>query len=181
MSPCDRFPAYADVVGRTKTQPNGALMDEQLDIDLAVLTIQSEHEYHAKAGEYLTSHLLADFRKCPLLYAKRLEGLAERRDTPAYTLVRRTLAMAAPRAGLEGSIYAGLERLTERLLGKEWRRDDGALVRIDRCLIDANWGQCTDLVYRFCRQSRFANVLLPAHGRYVGAAATFGFDPVFGR
>ena len=88
MTPCDRFPAHADVVGRTKTQPNGALMDEQLDIDLNVLICESEHEYHAKAGEYLTSHLLADFRKCPLLHSKRLEGLVERRDTPAYTLGR---------------------------------------------------------------------------------------------
>jgi len=61
--------------------------------------------------------------------------------------IRRTLARAAPRAGLEGSIYAGLERLTERTVGKEWRRDDGAMVRIDRCLIDANWGQSSDVVF----------------------------------
>jgi hypothetical protein len=27
------------------------------------------------------------------------------------------------------------------------------MVRIDRCLIDANWGQSTDVVYQFCRQS----------------------------
>ena len=25
-------------------------------------------------------------------------------------------------------------------------------MRIDRCLIDANWGQSTDVVYQFCRQ-----------------------------
>src|SRR5690606_7911661 len=68
--------------------------------------------------------------------------------------VRRTLAQASPRAGLEGSIYAGLERLTEATLGREWRRDDGAMVRIDRCLIDANWGSSTDVVYQFCRQSK---------------------------
>jgi len=85
--------------------------------------------------------------------------------------VRRTLGAAAPRAGLEGSIYAGLERLTEAMLGREWRRDDGAMVRIDRCLIDANWGQSSDVVYQFCRQSRFSGVLLPSHGRYVGASS----------
>jgi len=32
-------------------------------------------------------------------------------------------------------------------------RDDGAMMRIGRCLIDANWGQSTDVVYQFCRQS----------------------------
>ena len=85
--------------------------------------------------------------------------------------MRYTLAMAAPRAGLEGALYAGLERLVDSKLGREWRRDDGALVRIDRCLIDANWGQSTDVVYQFCRQSRFASVVLPSHGRYVGASS----------
>ncbi|HNQ21772.1 MAG TPA: phage terminase large subunit family protein [Phycisphaerae bacterium] len=51
------------------------------------------------------------------------------------------------------------------------RRDDGARVRIDRCLIDANWGQSSDVVYQFCRQSKFAGVVLPSHGRYVGASS----------
>jgi hypothetical protein len=85
--------------------------------------------------------------------------------------VHRTLAMAAPRAGLEGAIYAGLERLTQRTVGKEWRRDDGAMVRIDCCLIDANWGQSSDVVYQFCRQSPHAAVVVPSHGRYVGASS----------
>jgi phage terminase large subunit GpA-like protein len=92
---------------------------------------------------------------------------------PYFTLrdVRRTLASAAPKAGLEGQIYAGLEKLTEELLGRRWRRDDGADLRIERCLIDANWGQSTDVVYQFCRQSEHAAVLLPSHGKYVGASS----------
>jgi hypothetical protein len=85
--------------------------------------------------------------------------------------IRRTLATAAPHAGLEGAIYAGLERLTDETLGREWRRDDGAMVRIDRCLVDANWGQSSDLIYQFCRQSKYASVLLPSHGRFVGASS----------
>ncbi|MDX2199590.1 MAG: terminase gpA endonuclease subunit [Phycisphaerae bacterium] len=85
--------------------------------------------------------------------------------------LRHTLAMAAPRAGIEGAIYAGLERLVTRLLEREWRRDDGAMVRVDRCLVDANWGSSSDVVYQFCRQSQHAGVLLPSHGRYVGASS----------
>ena len=85
--------------------------------------------------------------------------------------MRRTLAAAAPRAGVEGAIYAGLERLASSHLAREWRRDDGAMVRIDRCLIDANWGSSTDVVYQFCRQSPHAGVLMPSHGRYVGASS----------
>ncbi len=85
--------------------------------------------------------------------------------------IRHPLAGTASRAGLEGAIYAGLERLTARTVGKEWPRDDGAMVRIDRCLIDANWGQTSDVVYQFCRQSPHAAIVVPSHGRYVGASS----------
>ncbi|MGW8256625.1 MAG: terminase gpA endonuclease subunit [Thermoguttaceae bacterium] len=84
---------------------------------------------------------------------------------------RHTLSLAAPRTGLEGSIYAGLDTLTKEHLGREWRRDDGAAMRIERCLIDANWGNSTDVVYQFCRQSTHSAVLLPSHGRFVGASS----------
>jgi hypothetical protein len=84
---------------------------------------------------------------------------------------RRSLAMSHRGTGLEGSIYAGLEALTKDYLSREWKRDDGAVLRIDRCLVDANWGSSTDVVYQFCRQSRHASVLIPSHGRFVGASS----------
>jgi len=84
---------------------------------------------------------------------------------------RRTLATAKRGAGLEGSIYAGLEALTSEHLGREWRREDGTYLKIARCLIDANWGSSTDVVYQFCRQSPHAAVLMPSHGRFVGASS----------
>jgi hypothetical protein len=92
---------------------------------------------------------------------------------PYFTLrdARLTLAAATQAAGLEGSIYAGLESLTTGFLGREWRRDDGAMLRIERCLIDANWGSSTDVVYQFCRQSAHAGVVMPSHGRFVGASS----------
>jgi len=90
-----------------------------------------------------------------------------------YTLsdARRTLARAKPGAGLEGQIYAGLEALAAQQLGRAYRREDGTEMRVDRCLIDANWGQSTEVVYQFCRQSTFAGVLMPSHGKYVGASS----------
>jgi len=84
---------------------------------------------------------------------------------------QKTLGRDAPGAGLEGSIYAGLERLTDDYLSRSWQRDDGADLRIERCLIDANWGQSTDVVYQFCRQSAHAALVMPSHGRYVGASS----------
>ena len=82
-----------------------------------------------------------------------------------------TLAIAAKGTGLEGSIYAGLEALTKKTLDREWQRDDGAAMRIERCLIDANWGSSTDVVYQFCRQSPHAGIVMPSHGRFVGASS----------
>jgi phage terminase large subunit GpA-like protein len=84
---------------------------------------------------------------------------------------RHTLAMETKNANLEGSIYAGLDALTLDLLSRDWQRDDGAVLRIERCLIDANWGESTDVVYQFCRQSIHAAVVLPSHGKFVGASS----------
>jgi hypothetical protein len=82
-----------------------------------------------------------------------------------------TLQSVAPGVGLEGTILQGLNRLADRLLEKPWQREDGAELRIDRFLIDANWGTSTDVVYQFCRSHKQAALLLPSHGRYVGASS----------
>ena len=79
--------------------------------------------------------------------------------------------LATPGAGLEGSIYAGLEKLCDERLSRVYRREDGAEMKIDRFLIDANWGQSTDVIYQFCRQSKHAGIIIPSHGKYVGASS----------
>ncbi len=92
---------------------------------------------------------------------------------PYFTLrdARPTLAAVTKAGGVEGAIYTGLEQLTADYLAREFRRDDGACLRIERCLIDANWGQSTDVVYQFCRQSAHAAVVMPSHGRFIGASS----------
>jgi phage terminase large subunit GpA-like protein len=82
-----------------------------------------------------------------------------------------TIQAKFPNAGLEGCLYGALSELTDDLLSREWEREDGALLKIERAMIDANWGQSTDVVYQFCRQSQWAGILFPAHGRYVGASS----------
>ena len=91
-----------------------------------------------------------------------------------YTLrdCQRTIQYVAGGAGLEASIYAALEKLTAECFGRTYFREDGAEMRLDRCLIDANWGQMTDVVYQFCRQSVHSSILSPSHGQYVGASST---------
>lgn len=83
--------------------------------------------------------------------------------------VRRTLGDASPKAGLEGSIYAGLDRLCSATMGREWRCESGAAMRVERCLIDANWGDSTNVVYEYARRSPFSANITPSHGRYFGA------------
>jgi len=55
-----------------------------------ILIREPDAEYRAKTGENLTSHLLADFRACPLLYYRKREKLISNEDRPAYLLGRAT-------------------------------------------------------------------------------------------
>jgi hypothetical protein len=81
-----------------------------------------------------------------------------------------TLSDEFPSAGVEGRIYSGLKALTGDICQRVWSRDDGAEMRIERCLIDANWGQSTDTVYEFCRKCAFPSIVMPSHGRGIGAS-----------
>lgn len=74
-------------------------------------------------------------------------------------------------AGLEGRLYAGLEAVARSRLGKEWKIDGGGVMKIEKCLVDANWGKSTDVVYRFCRQNVYSPILTPTHGKYFGASS----------
>jgi len=55
---------------------------------LDFLIRETEAAYRAKAKTHLTSHALADFRRCPLLYRKKQQGLAADEDRPAYFVGR---------------------------------------------------------------------------------------------
>jgi hypothetical protein len=83
---------------------------------------------------------------------------------------KRTLAAVTKAGSMETAVYAGLDVLTNQLQAREWKRDgDGALLKIERMLIDAHYGKLTDTVEKFCQQSPHSAVLLPSHGMYVGA------------
>lgn len=97
--------------------------------------------------------------------------------------IRNTLQEATNAEGLNEAIFAGLETLTENLLGKTeevepgkmqmvartFKRVDGAALSIDRVGIDARWGFSTRVVRRFARESQHAGKIIPTFGQYVGA------------
>ena len=84
--------------------------------------------------------------------------------------IKKTLRRAHPGAGLEGAIYAGLDELTKSLMDREWVREDGDRMKIVKGLIDANWGESTDVVYQFAAESVHRAIFSPSHGKGYGAA-----------
>jgi hypothetical protein len=61
---------------------------KSLDDVLGTLIRESADLYHSKAADYLSSHALADFRKCPLLFHRKRCGLVPDEDRPAYLVGR---------------------------------------------------------------------------------------------
>ena len=57
-------------------------------IDLSMLEVEPAEEYHAKAAEFLSSHQLMDFIRCPYLHAKKRAGLIAETESPAYLVGR---------------------------------------------------------------------------------------------
>ena len=80
---------------------------------------------------------------------------------------KRTMQTAFPGAGRLGAIRRGLDILSKEILEREYLRQDGAVMRIERCLVDA--GHEPDVVYDFCRSSPHAAILMPSLGAGIGA------------
>lgn len=57
-------------------------------LDLCFLMREPADVYHARRGECLTSHRLAEFRRCPLLFRKKDQGLIPERDSNAFIVGR---------------------------------------------------------------------------------------------
>jgi len=61
-----------------------------MTLDLGFLIRETDAEYRRHAKARLSSHALATFKKCPLLYQKERDGLIPDEDRPAYFLGRAT-------------------------------------------------------------------------------------------
>lgn len=82
-----------------------------------------------------------------------------------------TIQMMFPRQGLDAQLHSALVALFDDRMAVEWEREDGALLKIERAMIDANWGDSTEIVYQFCRTGAYSGVVMPSHGRYIGASS----------
>jgi len=57
-------------------------------IDLSILQDEPAEVYHGKAADFLSSHQLLTFMRCPYLYAKRRAGLVQDIESPSYFIGR---------------------------------------------------------------------------------------------
>ncbi len=80
--------------------------------------------------------------------------------------LKETFATRCKATTVIGRIREALDTSTEDLLSREWKREDGATFRIERCCVDSNFE--TDAVFEFCRRSKFPQIVMPSSGTYYG-------------
>ena len=62
--------------------------------DTSFLIRESAEAYHAQATDHLSSHALADFRRCPQLFHQKRTGIIVDEDRPAYVVGRAVHTLA---------------------------------------------------------------------------------------
>jgi phage terminase large subunit GpA-like protein len=80
----------------------------------------------------------------------------------------RPLSTLYPGMTTVAAVCMGLDDLLEHLLGREWVREDDAVMSIRRCLVDAN-GTHSDDIKKACRASRFRSIITPSYGMGITA------------
>lgn len=73
---------------------------------------------------------------------------AQNRSVFAKNDARPSLSTLYPNYTSSQRVYAGLTALLPDLCGKEYQRQNGGTMRVDRCLVDSGWGETVDAVYR---------------------------------
>jgi hypothetical protein len=110
-------------------------------------------------------------RRRRLRHVPRAEGAEVLRGVDAKTLAKVTAARAS-----RSVIYAGLDALVGNLMAREWERDDGAVLKPERILIDANWGESRRRLLSSAGRARTRRCCCPAtassSGRRRGRSTT---------
>jgi len=83
---------------------------------------------------------------------------------------QRTLQHASPGVSVQAAVMSGLQSCVGQLVGREWPREDGTTMRIERCMVDAKDGRLVDTITEFCRTSQWSALLYPSSGKGIGPA-----------
>src|SRR5208337_2577814 len=68
--------------------------------------------------------------------------------------------------GVSASVYAGLRAILDRLMAREWRRTDGATLRLARVLVDRGWE--SETVIKCIAHHPSRDVITPSKGEGFG-------------
>lgn len=100
-------------------------------------------------------------------------GAWPRQDRLYYTYdgLRSRLSDEYPKMGREGRWRKALGELCEILIGTPWKKRTGETLTVSKAFIDAQDGDSRDTVYLFCQESVYRLVVMPSHGKYVGASS----------
>jgi ribosomal protein L35AE/L33A len=70
----------------------------------------------------------------------------------------------------EGRLMEGLRMLHTEQFAREWKREDGSVMSIERAIVDA--GYLPDAVFQFCHESGLHGIVMPSRGYGVKASQT---------
>lgn len=90
----------------------------------------------------------------------------QRNDRFTAHTAQPTLRQATGKRSILAAVKAGLMQLTDELMARTWA---GGNAVIERIAADAGWGQSTDTVYEFARESTHSRLIRPAHGKGIRA------------
>lgn len=167
-----------------QNQPIDDVNDDTLDEEEIVTRINSHKRYVCdQEAEFCTAFI--DVQKELLYYVvcawkKNFTGQVidygawpnQKTNNFRLTNAKRTLSKQYPGQSLEVKLKRGLQGLTDQIINQKWKSADGETeLYVDRILIDANWGISRDIVYSFIRQSQHRRIIVPSHGRFVGASS----------
>jgi len=128
-----------------------------------ILTREPEDVYHAKAKDNLSSHALADFRRCPALYRKKQLGLIPERDSAAFLVGRaaHTLILEGrERYEAEYAVGGPVNPRTGQPFGSNTKAFAKWAERIGKPVLDDSQAVIIDQMAASVREHLFARELL---------------------
>lgn len=88
-----------------------------------------------------------------------------------YTLAdaNPTLRQESGSSQPQGAIRYGLDRLSKKLLGSGWRRENGGMMHVSRCGVDEGFNM--QVIHEFVKRSEFGGILIPCKGLGIKAGS----------
>lgn len=78
-----------------------------------------------------------------------------------------SLESLEPGMDVDGRVFNGLEKLAGLVINRDYEREGGGTLKIERCLIDSSWKP--DIVHEFVKRTANSGILLPSIGVGIGA------------